>query len=238
MTTLSELQSKKLGVFELISLGFDLYLQHNRVFLGFLLIYLPFEIIFIDFPSYIFSNFNSSLEFLLFVLFTYFYLLVIAPIYITTICILTESCVFQENIQPKALARRILSRILPMIGLWTRFLINLFSLLLLLIIPGINYSINNGFCLQAFILRDQRGNAAFQYSRSLVKGNWWKAFSFSLLTLLINFGLQGIFDKTLSSVVANYPIFTVISSAFVSLIALGVEIGGVLLFLNLEFQKQ
>ncbi|MDZ7952125.1 hypothetical protein [Nostoc sp. DedQUE09] len=238
MSTLSELQSKKLGLFELISLGFDIYLKKNRLFLGFLLIYLPFVIILIGFSESISYNFNSlflSLSFLFYI----FYIFVIVPIYVVTLSLLTESCVFQENIQPKAIVRRILSRILPLIGLWVRFSLTSSLLFLLLIVPGIIYSVNNGFCLQAFILRDQRGKAAFQYSRTLVKGNWWKTFFLSLLSYIIVFGLQGIFNKILSTVIANYPIVVVvISNVLAQVIGLGVTIGGVLLFLNLEFQKQ
>ncbi|WP_414568320.1 hypothetical protein [Nostoc sp. CCY 9925] len=238
MSTLSELQSKKLGVLELISLGFDLYIQRNRLFLSFLLIYLPFVIILIGFSEYIRYNPNSYFG-ILYSIFYIFYMLIIVPIYVVSLCILTESCVLQENIQPQAVVRQILSRILPLIILWIRLALTSALLFLLLIVPGIIYSINNGFCLQAFILRDQRGKAAFQYSRTLVKGNWWKAFFFSLLTYLIVFGLQGIFNKILSSVIVNYPILVaIISNVLTQVIGLGVGIGGILLFLNLEFQKQ
>ncbi|GAA6618622.1 hypothetical protein [Scytonema sp. NUACC26] len=238
MNILYELQSKKLGLLELISLGFDLYLKKNRIFLSTILIHLPFTIILIGFATSLNYSQNSFLWFLYYI-FYFFYIFVIVPIYGSTLSILTETCVLQEKIQPKAIAKRIFSRILSISGLWMKFSIIMSLRSLLLIIPGIIYGVNNGFCLTSFILRDQRGKAAFQYSQSLVKGNWWKAFFFSLLTYLISFGLQGIFRKILSSAIANSPILVaVLSTVLTQVIALGVSIAAVLLFLNLEFQKQ
>ncbi|MEH2026506.1 hypothetical protein [Nostoc sp.] len=238
MSILSELQSKKLGLLELISLGFNLYIKKNRLFLGVFLIYLPFLIISALF-SYYFLIFSYNLYFLglisIFNIFVY-------SIYSATLCILTESCVLQENIQPKAVVKWILSHMLPLIGLEIRFFITSYLLSFLLVVPGIIYFINNDFSSHAFILRGQRGKAAFLYSRTLVKGNWWKAFLFTLLTYLIFLGLQAIFTKifniNITSVANSSILISVISSALIQLILLGFGICKVLLFLNLEFQKQ
>ncbi|MBD2525180.1 hypothetical protein [Nostoc sp. FACHB-133] len=235
MSILSELQSKKLGLLELISLGFNLYIKKNRLFLGLFLIYLPFSII-LTVLSYYLLLYGYILY--LWVLISIFYIFVYS-IYSATLCILTESCVLQENIQPKAVVKWVLSHILPLIGLEIRFFITSYLLFLLLFVPGIIYFINNDFSFHAFILRGQRGKAAFLYSRTLVKGNWWKAFFFALLTYLISGGLQAIFYKIFNITVANSSILiTVISTALIQLILLGFGICKVLFFLNLEFQKQ
>lgn len=238
MSHIFKLQTKKLGIFELLAMGFDLYLFKIKIFFAFFLLFLPFLILFVSLSRYSNGNPNLLLGIMSFLSFL-LYMFAIVPLYSAILAILTESVILQDNIQLKSVFERILSRILPLFSLWIRFLVRFSLLFLLLIIPGIIYGINNGFCIQALVLRDQQGKSAFKYSQSLVKGNWWKIFSFSLVITLIVFGLMEIFTKTLSIVIPNSPILVDNISNFLSqLIILGASIGGNLLFLNLEFQKK
>ncbi len=237
MSILSDLQTKKLGLFELIAIGFDLYLKHFRSFFSLLCVaILPFLIIF---QILILNVSSNSILLIPFGIFYIFYLFVVIPVYTIAFAILTEGYILGENPQLNVVIRRILSQILPLSCLNLRFGIIVGLRLFLLIIPGVIYAINNGYCGFAFILRDQRGKAAFQYSRSLVKGNWWKVFFFNVLLNIIIFGFQAAMNKILSNVIVNSPAsVTILSSTLASLFTLGVVISGVLLFLNLEFQKQ
>ncbi|MCW5315157.1 hypothetical protein GTQ43_15475 [Nostoc sp. KVJ3] len=238
MSTLSELQSRKLGLLELISIGFDLYLKNFKVFLSLYCIFLPFSSIVIISSSFRVSFSNPIFSILSF-LFFLFYTIVILPSYTAATAIIIEGSVLGERPQLKAVIRRILSCILPLIGLNIRFGINYFFRILLLIVPGIIYLINNGYYSIAFILRDQRGNAAFEYSKTLVKGNWWRVFFFYLILTLTSFGLLRIFDKILTISIANSPLLvTVLSNALVGLVGQVVGVSGVLIFLNLEFQTR
>jgi hypothetical protein len=237
MNILSELQSRKLGLLELISIGFDLYFKNFRLFLGLYCILLPFSII-ILFSNLGLSSSNPVLPILYF-LFYLFYFIVVIPSYTAAISIIIEGLVLGERPQLQVVVRRIFSCILPLIGLNLRFSINYFLRFILFIVPGIIYVINNGYYATAFILRDQRGNAAFEYSKTLVKGNWWKVFFFYLIVSLTNFGLLRIFSKILSIAIANSPILVaVLSNALTGLVGLGVGVSGVLIFLNLEFQTR
>ncbi|BAY25517.1 hypothetical protein NIES2100_53230 [Calothrix sp. NIES-2100] len=236
MSILSDLQTKKLGLFELIAMGFDLYLKYFRSFFILLCMMLPFSIIYLILTLNLASNPILLIPYYLFLIFYFF---VVIPVYTIALAILTEGYVLGENPQLNLAIQRILSRFIPLTGLNIRFNIIFLSGLLLLIVPGVIYAINNGYFALAFILRDQRGKAAFQYSRSLVKGNWLKVFLFNVLLYIIIFGLQALMNKILSSVIVNYPVLiTILSSTLASLVTLGVTISGILLFLNLEFQKQ
>ncbi len=236
MSILYDLQNKKLGLFELIAMGFDLYLNNFRIFVSLLCTYLPFVIIINIIAPY--ALFNLSLLILYYSIFLFFLILVL-PFYTTALAILTERFVMAEKPQLKIVFKRILHRILPLIGLNIRCGIIYFLRCLLLIVPGIIYIVNNGYYANALILRDQRGKAAFQYSRSLVKGNWWRVFFLNLLSFITVVGLQAIMNKILSSVIANSPILiSVLSITLANLVSLGVVISGVLLFLNLDFQKR
>lgn len=238
MSMLSDLQNKKLGLFELIAMGFDLYLNNFRIFVSLLCItYLPFSIIIDILQAYI-SFFNPSLSILYYFIFLFDVIFVLL-FYTSASAIITESLIIAEKPQLKVVLKRLLHRILPLTTLNIRFTIICWLQLLLLIVPGIIYLVDNAFYALAFILRDQRGKAAFQYSESLVTGNWWRVFSFNLLTLIPIFGLQIIIYKVLSNVIANFPILTaVVSSTIMSFVNLGIIISGVLLFLNLDYQKR
>lgn len=236
MSILSDLQTKKLGLFELIALGCDLYLKHFRSFFLLLCLVLPFSIILqilsLNIPS------NSAL-FIPLSIYCLFYVFVVTPTYIMAVSIFTEGYVLEENPQLDVVIRKILPRIIPFTGLNLRYIIGYSLRLLLLFVPGIIYSVNNGYFAIAFVLRDQRGKAAFQYSRSLVKGNWWKVFFFTILVLTTSFGLQTLTSTVLNSIITNSPILVaVLSNILTSLVLVGVGISSVLLFLNLDFQKQ
>ena len=236
MSILSDLQTKKLGLFKLIALGYDLYLKHFRSFFILLCLMLPFSIIFQI------LSLNIPLNSILFIplsIYYSFYIFVIIPTYVMAIFIFTEGYVLEENPQFDVVIRKILPRIIPFIGLSLRYIIGYFLRLLLFFVPGIIYSVNNGYFAIAFVLRDQRGKAAFQYSRSLVKGNWWKVFFFTMLVLTTNFGLEILTSTVLNSIITNSPILVaVLSNILTSLVLVGVGISSVLLFLNLDFQKQ
>ncbi|QSJ20262.1 hypothetical protein JYQ62_17090 [Nostoc sp. UHCC 0702] len=204
---------------------------------------LPFLIIF---PFINLQAFISTLNFdfnpillILWILFIIFYCLIVFPVYVNGLAILTEGYVLGENPQIDVTIKRILSRIIPLTCLSIRFSIICFLLSLLLIIPGIIYGVKNSYYGPAFILRGQTGEAAFEYSRSLVKGNWWKVFLFSILYSIIISVLQELIEKILNRVIIDSPALVTILCEIISLnlIAVGV-ISGVLLFLNLEFQKQ
>ena len=235
MSFLSKLKDKKLGLVELISLGYHLYFKNIRLFLGFNFIALPFIII-----SNIISAYSSSnlAAYFLLIFYSIFYFFVFFPFYIAAISILVEDCVLNKQIQPKNVIKRIGNRIFSLVALYVIFSFNFFVRSLLLIIPGIIYFVNNFFFDYALILRDQTGKSAFQYSRLLVKGNWWRLFFYSFIVNLTIFGTQIIVDTILNSIFVDLPLLTSILSAILLIFAtFGISISGVLLFLNLEFQK-
>ncbi|WP_206758811.1 hypothetical protein [Anabaena sp. FACHB-83] len=233
MRILSELQTRKIGLFELIRMSFKLYFEYFGIFFSFFCVtLLPFLIIFQ------FFSFDSNP--ILGILFIIFYVIIVFPVYVNGLTILTEGYVLGENPQIDVAIKRILSRIIPLTGLSIRFGIICFLLSLLLIIPGIIYAVNNSYYGQAFILRGQTGKAAFEYSRSLVKGNWWKVFLLSIISSIIISQYEKWIAKILNRVLIDFPALVAIIGDIISinLVAAVTIISGVLLFLNLEFQKQ
>jgi len=65
--------------------------------------------------------------------------------------------------------------------------ISLLFLFLLLIVPGIIFAVYWMFVLYVVILKDETAFDAMSYSKSLVKGRWWKTLGYSIV-----FGLLGL----------------------------------------------
>ncbi|MBE9251841.1 hypothetical protein IQ226_22595 [Dolichospermum sp. LEGE 00240] len=232
MSILSELQSRKLGLVEIIVFGYEIYFKNIKFFLiQFCVLILPWA-----------TMLQILQQYRDFVLFTqlcvWFYLLIVIAIYAMSLVIATENLVLNKETRFKSLMSQIFPNIGTAINLNFKFTIGLILRLFLLIVPGIIYGINNGYVLYTFALRGQKGKAAFNYSRTIVKGNWWRVFFFSLLTTFSVFGLQLILQKILKIIpFLNSLSVSLLSTLIPQFILLGMGIAGVLLFLNLDYQK-
>ncbi len=237
MSILYELQSRKLGLIELLSMGFDVYLKNLKpMLLCFCTIMLPSTIGYFSFFKYNINNFSALALVLdhiaLFAFYTF------ATIYSIAISVITDNYVHGRNTSYQSVAKKIISSFIPLFCLFFLFAINIYLRFLLFFIPCIIYAINNSYYGLAFILRDQRGKAAFAYSRSIVRGNRWRVFFFFFFVLFTAFGLQIIFTKLLNIIpfMNDFWVF-VLSHTLVQFIGIGISISGILLFLNLDFQK-
>lgn len=245
MSILSELQSKKLGLIELLSMGFDIFLKNIKLFLiTYLTIIVPFLTLVDVFAAYITDNpliiIDNPLIFLLFYLLFLIYLSIFYPALIVASSIITENFVLNKETNFKNVIQVVLSRLLTLINLNIRFGVNTSFRLLLLTIPGIIYSVNNGYYGLAFILRDQRGRATFAYSRSIVKGNWWKVFFLGFLNLFVILGVGRVFRKLFSFIPlvnSSTALMIVLPDILAGFIAVSTLVATTLLFLNLDYQK-
>lgn len=86
------------------------------------------------------------------------------------------------------------SLVIPFIGISVLSTLAIMGGLILLIIPGIIFSIWFQFAINALVIDNQRGTTALSFSKQLVKGRFWKVFGRTLLLGLI-FGIFSlIFD--------------------------------------------
>ncbi|NEO42056.1 MAG: hypothetical protein F6J90_39335 [Moorea sp. SIOASIH] len=237
MSSIFQLQSRKLGLLELISMGFEVYLKNLKpILLLFCTIYLPLLIILSALnPD---NQNNPSGLFLAFFVVVSIVVNLAGIIYIIALSLITENYLHGRDTSYQSAVQKIVSSLLPIVGLVLIFWINYLLRFLLLIIPGIVYAVNNQYYGLAFILRDQRGKEAFDYSRSIVEGNWWKVLFFIFLSGLSALGLQFILNSVLTTLpfMKNFwgDLLSVILPKF---IVIGIAIGNILLFLNLDYQK-
>ncbi len=121
----------------------------------------------------------------------------------------------------------------------TNILLNilLIGLFLLLVVPGIIYSVYWMFASYAVILRNKSGKDALDYSKSIVKGRWWTVawynFVITILTILIAIPV-GIFyaflpDHYLVTIAMNITIDIIISFLIVA---------STIFFLNFDSTKE
>lgn len=103
----------------------------------------------------------------------------------------------------------------------------------LIIVPGIYLSVAWVFYLYAIGLSDKKGMEPMRYSKSLVKGKWWRTLGYllllSVIAMLWNSAFQLIYSFFPNENIADavYQFLCYFSAAFVT-------VGEVLLFLNRE----
>jgi len=96
MSILSELQSRKLGLIELMSMGFEVYLKNLKpILLVFCTINLPFLIILLAFTQTISNNPSGFLVLLYEIIF--FVYLIFQTIYFVAISVITDNYVHGIN---------------------------------------------------------------------------------------------------------------------------------------------
>ncbi len=234
MNILAELQNKRLGLIELLAMGYNLLFKHPKTYLLFCTIFLPFIIIFQ--ASAIMLQSNPSGLFLLVVYITLFAFILANWIYFIAIAVITENLLYQKPTSYRSVIKKIFVNPIPLILISIKY--GLISGLrgLLLLIPGIIYLINNQYYGLAYVLRDQKGKAAFNYSRSIVKNSWWKAFFFLLLTIVVSSILPYLFSSIMSPLLPQFW-SSLIATTLTQFFVVGFGISSILLFLNLEFEK-
>ena len=100
---------------------------------------------------------------------------------------LVEASLKGEPISWSQALRHALSRWGASIG--TSFLggLIIIGLLLLLIVPGIIWSLYYSFAIYVVALRGLSGKKALDYSKSIVKGQWWRVFGYLCLIEILSF---------------------------------------------------
>ncbi|OLT58177.1 hypothetical protein [Moorena bouillonii] len=236
MTILYELKIRKLGLIELLVIAFYIYFKNIKNFMiTYLTILVPFSVILYTLQVYFVPFFWQS-----WLLLVIIYSTIFSEVLLIVCSIITENFILSIKTNLNNVIQVVLSRLLALIGLNLRFDSICGSGLLLMIIPGIIYWVNNGYYGLAFVLRDQRCGAAFAYSRAIVKGNWWRVFLFGFINLFVIFGSFQIFSKLFSFIPiikSSEVLMTVLTSLLSGFISVVPLVGYILLFFNLEFQK-
>jgi hypothetical protein len=120
-------------------------------------------------------------------------------------------------------------------GIYVEIMMTLFliPLFLLLILPGLLYSVYWMFGVYAVILSNKKGKAALDHSKEVVKGRWWMVFCYSLFFAFMTFMLM--IPAVIFQLLTPANLFTeLFYRTLINIIFSFYSVALILLFLNLE----
>jgi hypothetical protein len=112
----------------------------------------------------------------------------------------------------------------------------LFGLMLLFLIPGIIWSVYYNFWIYAVANRGLTGKKALDYSKNLVRGQWWRVFGIQVLLLLITGAVTFAINQLLGLIPAG-QVITVLTSLVTFLTASVLSVMLNVWFLNFDSLK-
>lgn len=234
-----ELRNKEFGLIEIIASGWKAFKDNFiSILIITLIINLPFDILnfFLPNENEQFSSINLWITWLI---------LVLQLPGLMGVAVIVEQYILQEHstATEKAFSalKKAFSRFGAMFGTGTLLGGLTFLLFLLFFIPGFIFLVNQYFSLEAVTLREQSGQAALSYSKSIVQGRWWKIF-FLLLVSVINvfiivFVLAGIKEIIVLINPSLNLFLTLMLNFSISLLGKLNQVFSTICFLNLEQRK-
>ncbi|MEZ4734405.1 MAG: hypothetical protein R3E79_45520 [Caldilineaceae bacterium] len=231
----SRIKSQRLYVGDLFMEGWRLYNANLTNILGVVLcVYIPINLVLALLPAdvrlledspqgvQLYNNLVQLLE---------FFIGIIATMGIAAI---VEKAVHGETLSWDAALRHGLARWPSAIGTGLLTGLILLGLTLLLIIPGLIWSIYYAFWIYVVALRDMGGRTALRYSKSLVQGQWWRVFGAFFVIGLV--GLVVVLTVTfLLHLIASNPLADFIINTVVNVIGAFFLVVTVLFFLNTDY---
>ena len=168
---------------QLLSKGWEIYKNNFKIFLLIILvIYVPINLILNLLPESIEPTFESiRLE---------VYVSQILELILGIIATLAIAYAVNKIINKKT--PQVWESIKNALLVWDKAILTTFlagiiliGLFLLLIIPGIIYSVYYTFFLYAIVLKDVKFKGALDFSKQLVMGRWWRVFGIAIFVSII-----------------------------------------------------
>ncbi|MBT6691594.1 hypothetical protein HOB10_04655 [Candidatus Parcubacteria bacterium] len=121
---------------------------------------------------------------------------------------------------------------------WTNIVAGVFllGLFLLLVVPGIIFSVYWIFIIYIAILFDKTGKEALDRSKAIVKGRWWTTFLYTLILTLLFF-LAVAIGSSLTYLSGTY-IFNLIIEMLLDVVGAYFMVAWTILFLNFDKTKK
>lgn len=119
-------------------------------------------------------------------------------------------------------------------ALWTEILsfIIIILLMMLLIIPGVIWMVYYTFIIQLVALRNKSGKKILDFSKDLVKGDWWRVTEIVFIRFFVNIGL--------TSLISYFPknaLINILANTFINIIDGYFLVATAVMCLNLYYIK-
>jgi hypothetical protein len=232
----SQIKSQEFGIGNLLSEGWRIYRANfTNILMVVLCVYIPVNIIISFIPvNYIISNYGTRGIQLI------NDILKILESFVGAIATIGIASIVENTLQGTTLSWSDyllygLSKWSTAIG--TGFLAGLIllGLTLLLIIPGVIWSIYYSFWIYVIALRNIDGKTALDYSKSLVEGHWWQVFGI-LFVLGIIGSIVGLAVSIPLNMISENQFFGIIPNTIVDIVSAYFTVVTVIFFLNNDYR--
>lgn len=234
----SDIFQKEYSIGKLLSVSWELFTKNIALIsLIVLVTFTPFTLVVLYLSNQMTGKYSmsASVPGYFFVVFLITYLLF--AIYVVAIPLVVQARLKGQSITLKQSLRQSLPHFFPIILTTLLEIIFLIGLTLLLVIPGIIFSIYWGFVHVSVALKHKSGIAALKDSKAAVKGRWWKVLGYSIVFTILSipvFFIQILLMVILPShIISSFigMIFAMILNSFFMILA-------VVWYINLDNTKK
>lgn len=232
-----DIRSERLSVGDLFRTGWSLYRGNfKNILLVILCVYFPVNLIIVLIPDDLVYAIFEERGFQV-----YTQICQLLQLLIGSIATIGVSAIVEKSLQETSLGwgpalRCGLSRWGAVVG--TQIVAGLIvgGLSLLLIIPGIIWSVYYAFGTYVAALRGLSGKEALDYSKSLVKGHWWRTAGIILLSGGLS-SIAALVIVFLFAFISVNPIFTILPYTLSDIVAAFFTVISVEFFLNMDYLR-
>jgi uncharacterized membrane protein len=147
--------------------------------------------------------------------------------------VVVDAAIRNETVSPGAALRAAVSRWLSVIGTSILARLILIGLTLLLIVPGIIWAVYYSFIVYVVILRGLGGKKALDYSKSLVKGRWWRILGISVVLWFLG-TIVALLPVLPFFVLPDHAVLGILSDTLVDLVSSFFLVAYTIFFLNMD----
>ncbi len=186
MTTEHDIFSTRFDLGKVIALGWEQYRKHLTSILPiFLLVYIPINIGLSFVPVDYLIEEHGLRGFRIYMKLVQLTELLIGVVASMALARLIEASLMGQRITWKEALRHALTRWAASIGTGLLAGLIVFGMFLLLIVPGLIWSLYYSLFVYVVALRGLSGKSALDYSKNIVKGQWWRVFGYLFVIELI-----------------------------------------------------
>ena len=232
-----DIAATRYGLGEMIAAGWGQYRQHFRSILPiFLLVYIPINMGLSFIPVEYLIEQRGLRGFRIYMKIIQLTELLIGVLATMSLAKLIEASLLGQPITWQQAFRHALSRWGASVGTGILSGVIILGLSLLLLVPGIIWSIYYSLFIYVVALRGLSGKPALDYSKALVKGQWWRVLGYLLAIELLG-GLAALAVSAPFFFTPDSRILDIISNTLTDIVSALFLTMTIVFFLNNDFLK-
>lgn len=229
-----EINEQQLSLGEILSISWNIFKEHLfTILMVTLIIYIPINILLSLIP---FDTSDSYHSLSLYMRVSQVLELLFGVLATMGIAFLVENHMQGRTLDAWNVLKKAVNRWASAVGTKIIAGIIIMGLSLLLIVPGLIWSVYYIFVTFVVALRMKSGSEALKYSKSLVVGRWWKVFGYTIVFGVVTIGVATIFGVIIGLFLDNL-IVDFILSVITDIMGSFYIVAQAVFFLNLEYTR-